>query len=996
MHSAVSSEEQDVSPCRDLVSPSFFPHFVCRVAGLPVDHARSLRASGSEHLLDQFFALEAQLDRDREAISQLLYEEIGRSEDKKKRRDLLTLKRDLYNLRVGASTIQAAMGSILPATVVETLEAFCRLIEARNHTQRDLERTYHTELQAARRRFQVLLKEEDFQKGLLLSSRSLFASQRKYIGFTGTELGGKREKIERGLLRYFTRAAMKATPFGTLCAVLPGRFVDAVPESQGRSEVFFFDGDPRQKTSAIRLNKSLYGILLNHLKTRAAVTLELHLELNPTLRKEAGRWVFLAASPGGERFYRLANNPSLELVGSVTRRHGHLALRRLLHELTTHPALEASEEDALQYLDKLLEVGFLRFRTGIREQEVDWDEPLQALLEPIDDAHAQETVTLLRYLRQQTKVYETASVDRRLGLLRDIEACIETAFEAMGINARLFSSMSIYEDATASAVPCLTRSEELMRLLDCLQEYARLTFPLVSVRSEQATMRHFFDTFYKDQASSIPLLEFYETYFREHFKAHLEKRRNARHGGGAGEAEGDALNNPFGLDLILRIQEARKQLRTVIAQRWQATPEAEALHLNAEDLGAVLRGIPSPPRTCRSVSLFTDIVPPTQPGEMTRLIVRHGGYLGGYGKFFSRFLYLFPESVQAELRRANGTLTTEHLAEICGDANFNGNLHPPLLPWEISYPTGESGDSEEQILCSELLVEPDAADPYALCLRHMHTGKRVVPVDLGFLKYEMRPALFQLLYLFSPAPSFSLLFPELPVTGHENDATTRDRPLSPPVTYRPRIVYEQRLVLARKRWRVLWTAFPVRERHESDSAYFVRVNRWRREHRIPREVYVRVHRLPEPGRPQPPDPAQRNGEVARPPAEPEKPTLGGKAPLPEAAPPEASPVNSEQRDTAQQPPLGGASRPPFTRFSRDLYKPQYIDFSNPLLVNLFGKMTLNIKRFIVFLDERYPPADALPRYDGKAYATELILQADFPDEAQPSPDHSFVEQHYAV
>jgi len=82
--------------------------------------------------------------------------------------------------------------------------------------------------------------------------------------------------------------------------------------------------------------------------------------------------------------------------------------------------------------------------------------------------------------------------------------------------------------------------------------------------------------------------------------------------------------------------------------------------------------------------------------------------------------------------------------------------------------------------------------------------------------------------------------------------------------------------------------------------------------------------------------------------------------------------------------------------SRDLRKPQYIDFRSPLFVGLFGKMTLNLKRYAVLLEERYPAAAQLPRYEDRAYATELILQLNFPDPHGTPLIHTQLEEHADV
>ncbi len=490
------SGEQDADPC------CVFPHFVCRVSGLPVDHVESLRAPQSEKLLDQLFAIEAQLDHEKESISQRLYEVVGTLENKKQRNDLLKLRRNLYNLRTVDPAFVASVHASLPAAVARAVDAFQQRLEARRCTLCELENAYRVEVQAARHRFQGLLKDEDFQKGLLISSRSLYNAQRRYLGVRNVELTGKQEKTERGLLRYFSRMAMKATPFGTFCAVIPGTF--SRPGQDSSEDLFVFDRDPRTKQSFIRLNKSLSGILLDHLKKRPAVRAHLHVELNPALHEEGHVLVFLSAVEGNEVFQRLSKNPVLLLISEVMQEQGHLPLGYLIEALTTHPELEASPEEATQYLDKLIEIGFLRFRTGIREQDVDWDRPLQELLAQIDDAHAQEAAGLLKTLRQDVEVYASAPVEERAVLLQTMDARIKAAFEVMEVQGRLMAYLPFYEDATSPARVKISQSGKVAQALNDMQEFVGWTYALAWPRAEQATMRHFFDTYYQHQTSPVP------------------------------------------------------------------------------------------------------------------------------------------------------------------------------------------------------------------------------------------------------------------------------------------------------------------------------------------------------------------------------------------------------------------------------------------------------------------------------------------------------------
>ncbi|MEO1367402.1 MAG: lantibiotic dehydratase, partial [Acidobacteriota bacterium] len=312
-------------------------------------------------------------------------------------------------------------------------------------------------------------------------------------------------------------------------------------------------------------------------------------------------------------------------------------------------------------------------------------------------------------------------------------------------------------------------------------------------------------------------------------------------------------------------------------------------------------------------------------------------YFPGYGKMFSRFLYLFPESFEEALRASNNSLTTDVLAELGDDANFNANLHPQLLPAEISYPIGEGRGQGESISTADLVVVKDPVDPHGLALRHEATGKRVFPVDLGFLSLRLRPPLYRLLAALTPAPSFGLPAPEAPKP--RADSQTLDG--TPGVKRRPRVYLGRHLVLHRRSWLVPASHFPHRITSESDAAYFERIERWRRQHEIPSEVYVRIH-----------DPVRRRTPPAR---HQEAEAMDDKE--------QAELANREEKAASKR---------------RGSMKPQYIDFHCPLLLDLFAHMAPPNQEFTLILEERLPADDALPTFENQAFATEVILQLNIP------------------
>ena len=1076
---------------------ALFPRFVCRVSGAPVDTVDTLRAERTLALVDELAEVEARIGERREEVSRMLFEAIGGTTEKPVRNRLVALKRELYNGRAPAAQKVNDTLAALDEATGEQVRAFVADLERARELNARIGAAHDEEVTALRRRFRELVRDGDFRKGLMVSSRALYGNLGRYDAAAerGT-LSGRDEKTERGLLRYYTRMAAKATPFATFCAVIPGTFVEAGgDQDEGRMR---FTGDPRTKRSFVRINKFLYGLLFEHLKTRPTVRHRLAIEPNPTLRKEDGRLVFLTAIDGREVFQRMADNEVLDLIADRCAQAGRPTLGDLIGALCSDPEIDATPEEAEAYLDKLIQIGFLRFHTGIREQDADWDLPFRELLDRIDDEHARRTSQLLGVLRERVEAYGNAPVDGRGALIDEIHALIESALVEMEVSGRLRRDMPFYEDATAAAGAEIALTPGVRRAFGAWEEWARLTSSLGWPRSEQATMRHFYQTYYGD-SPGVPLLRFYEEFYREHFKAHVEKEAKQRGGAPREALGGYDVGNPFGLDVIRSLSAARTQLSEAFRERWAAEPDAAVVDLTVDDVRLALAGVETVSDVPRSMGAFGLLVPAEEEGGAPSFVLHGGSYTAGYGKYFSRFLYMLPDDVQEDVRTGNASLTDDMLAEICGDAQFNANLHPPLMRWEISYPTGESGATEAQLPSSEIVVQPDPDDPYALRLAHGPTGRRVIPVDLGFLNPRMRPPLYQLLSRFTPPVMFAPTVPEShaqPAHGHgarpatveglhvapaviaqdgggadtvdggadtvDQGADTVDQGADtvaanpfgadtvdggadtvdggadtvaagadtvdggadtvdggadtvdagadtvapaaapadavhpqpqPTIGYRPRLTFGGSLVLTRRRWSVPGTLLPQRRTDESASEFFVRINRWRRESGIPETGYFRINPVPEPRSTPAGQPAPEQAE-APPEVVDEIPGYEGAAEVEADAhedeqEPEAEPAAREAgTPAAAGADANAAQRPKPTQASRDFYKPQFMDFGNPLLVAMLGRIAAGLKRFQAVFEERLPDRDGLPRHGDDRFVTELVVQLAFPGGTAATPSEA--------
>jgi hypothetical protein len=1013
-----------------LAAPELLPLFVARLSALPTDDVFRLRQAPLSLALANLVDAERSIAVTRDEVSRALHAAIGRQEQRRLRNALVEVRRSLYNGRCLSERQVEVVDQTLSLEERQCVQAFTGLLELRNQRLARIELAYETGLRQSRRMFQKAVADSRFQNGVMLSSSALYRNLERYQSADPQWFDSRNEQIERGLLRYFTRAAMKATPFATFCSVAVGQLVDPTSHVSRSDKLITIEGDPSQQKVFTRLNKSIYGVLWSHLKQRPAVRRQLTVDLNPTLHSLSGKWVFLANVRGREVFQRIGRNEAIDLIEMIVRDRAPI-LAELTDRLMTDPGVEAGREEASAYLDSLLEAGFLRFRTSVTEQECDWDLPLRSALSTVDDEHARLTVELLTTLREQLQQLERLpDLTTRGDIIARMHSSIRQALERLGIPTQVPRNLPVFEDATSAARLCVVRDAPLQAALDCLSSFLKLTLPISHPRREQATMRHFFDTFY-DATKPVSLLRFYEDFYREHLKTHLEKERLRASRQSDKAIDGYDFFNPFGLAIVAHLGDASRQVAAVFRDAWAKDPTAEEVNVDLAAIERVTSPL-GPLNAMRSVSVFCQPISVDGIVRAGRLFVSGGNYHAGFGKYFSRFLYMLPDELRVHTRLSNAALSEGLLAEIRGDELFNGNFHPQLADWEISYPTGESASSEGQLDCADLQVIRDADDPFALALQHRDTGKRILPLDLGFLAMHRRPPLFQLLAHFMPAGQYSIGLPDsLAKSGpSEPESSLVDDKASSGIGYRPRMTINGCLVVGRRRWSIPARLYPHQHATEPGHVYFVRVNNWRRQNGIPAEVYVRLRptqgqglnpgatvldtgegtrreKSSKPGNPVPAmliranvprtesdvvatacDGRGNGQEFAE--GDPSnlgilrsrtQPSLGLAGPgLNELLQNASLPRNDTENEIAvevnvPEPRLTSSIKP--EHHSRDWGKPQYIDFENPLLVKLFARLPAGLSGFTAYLEERYPPNSALPEAHGHRYSAEFILQYTF-------------------
>jgi hypothetical protein len=938
---------------------------VLRVAALPVETLDALKDTTLTTLLRHWLQAEARIHRERDAISSALFESIGEQQAPEGRRILLRLRRSLYNTRTVRGPDLDAASQFLAPDVLDLVHQAVARIEAHQDARRSLAIMHDEGLVAARRHVHQKILTPSFLHGLALSSRTLYRNVARY-GDPASSRGARFEQVERGLLRYLSRASRKATPYARFCSVIGGTFDDPDECRAGSEAWSTFDGDPTAQRGYLRIDKKLFARLWAHLKSVNGVRGALVVALNSTLRRNGDSWTFLAAPAGKEQFQRLDRSEALDVVELVVRTSPGISLQRLRAQLTLDASIDATADEISRFTDALIGIGFLLLRSPVEDQVADWDRPLVDFLASIDDSAATLVRDLLVEVRSLVDRCERAEPDERVHSFDRITGIVTTSLQSLGIDSSDLRQCPVYEDASADARWRVQLSTDLSKTLSAAAALISLTQRVAQPRTAQATMRAFFEKEFGTR-HSVPLLEFYETYYRHHLKSHLalEQRRHDD-----AVPAGYDFGNPLKVPLVSDAHAAMGKLRALFQQKWAEAPEAVEILVDADEVAQALAQV-TPTTPCPSVTVFGQLLP-SSLGTPSRLVMPRGQYYPGFGRFFSRFLYIIPREFHERQLEANATLHGACLAEITGDGNFNANLHPRLLPSEIVYPTSEHAVDAGQMKCDDLVVVRADDDATSLVLRHEALNTRVIPIDLGFQAGRLRPPLYQLLTSFTPPSSFGWLLPE---TNHSPEPRLTSAPADPErqirVIYRPRFVFADRIVLARKRWTVPSPLLPRQSRSEENGAFFLRLNQWRVSHGIPERVFMRVQ----------PVAAMTPGSAIKPSDVPTAKTPSSGSPLS---------ATHDQKDNATAPTddegpvvLPGsqdAVKGPIVsaRRSRDWRKPQYIDFESPLLVRLLASVPNVLLHFTMYFEEVYPPDDALPSFRGDHFATEAVFQLTFP------------------
>jgi hypothetical protein len=814
--------------------------FMLRIGGMPVDTVHPLRCPETLRWAAEVLALEARLDECKTSIGDALADAIGGTEDGQVRREMLALRRDIFNLRMprdpaAAHRLAESLDQPHRDQVGDWLDLRTRY--ERLHTAGAA--TLDGEIRQRREYLRGLARDPRLRHGLLLASPSLDRYLSAYLDAPPGPLSKRARRIERSLLDYIFRSVCKTSPFSTLTTVALAGF-----ETQA-TWALSADGVAGLGRSHPRLNVAMLVRLAEVIAGDAALRADLPVEVTSGWRADSDRirYVRRVRHAGDteaavtfdslrESLFYLSRGTVLKEVLAILEDEPRLRMGELAERLRNADPDNRDRAETETYLSHLLRLSLLT--VPLLQIDIHSDDPLRSFRDrivrmgrPWSDQLAERLDLVAAHLGE----FADAALEERRRLVEAIRSELTEAQHDLGLDEVTTPRTLIYEDVCHPEARIAADRERWERdLLPSLRGLARI-LPLFDVTlPHRLSLKGFFLARYGRGGRCPDLLRFIHEFHRDFFDQYgkAAQRRQAFDDDGEYVPQENWLRLPE----ISALDDARRVLTERMRAAYARLPaDATELVLDDEFIEAVAAELPRTGQDFDPRSFFLQVA--DIKGRPLGVLNRS---YSGLTLLFSRFAHCFrdagPGGLAGQLREILLEMQPPGavFAELTGGYDTtNLNLHPAVTPFELVCP-GETSfrAAAEQIPISDLTIVHDEESD-RVQLRSRRLGTEVIPVYLGFLAPMALPEVQRGLLLFSHTAMAPL-----------DLWNGVDKPLmGDTIGGHPRVRYGD-LVLVRHTWKMHPNYLPSRASAASDSDWFLAWQRWRRDNGLPPRVFATI------------------------------------------------------------------------------------------------------------------------------------------------------------
>jgi hypothetical protein len=838
-------------------------HFVLRVAGLPATALEPLRAPHTAAWADQALTDECRLATLAPTAEDALARAVGRTgaapgtapgtgsgscsgdgaggarDETRLRRRLLALRRDVHNGRSPGDPHAAELAAELPPEDRVPVREWLELRRRYDDGLAAADDTAARELAASRDHLRTLADDPVLRAGIQSASPSLAAMLPAYAD-GGTRLSTKRRRaVERSVLSYVHRAAVKTSPFSTLTTVAYGRFADgaaapltltgtglpADPDPDpGPGTGLPADPDPdpdpgtgtgtgtdpghllsaygMRRTARFRPNLTAVHHLLTAALDSSAARATLPVCVTPGLRRDGERVRYIRrryrlvapdtplAAPGvlAEKPYELTARPVLTEVLDLLDGERGLPLGELAERLHQADPEGRPRRQLDDYLSRLIDLGLLvspPLSLDIHHPDpvADAAERLRAL----GPEWAGRLGDRLATIADLAAAHPLAPHSERARVTAELRTEYAEAQRELGRSEPNVARTAGYEDTVpADSAAAAARTAWEAGVLPALRRFARILPAFDLMLADRLLVRGHFRARYGPGGVCRDIAGFARDLYDSCGKWLTDTGTSLGRLGADGRYE--PRPNPYGLPEVAALDDTHHAFARALRDAVRETPQGTDVELSEtvlDQVAALLPDLGESLPSSRGCYLQW-----AQPADGPPLAVLNWTY-AGMGQPVARFARSFGPDAEAELvaavrRRHEGLLPPGAVFADLGGGYDTSNLalRPPFAPYRISGP-GETGHGppEQRLPVADLTLTDDE-ESGELRLHSRRLGCRVIPLHLGGLVPMALPAVQRTLLALSPAA--------MPISGIW--AALADAP-----RHKPRVRHGD-LVLARRSW----------------------------------------------------------------------------------------------------------------------------------------------------------------------------------------------------
>ncbi|MBL0386969.1 lantibiotic dehydratase [Tumebacillus sp. ITR2] len=886
------------------------PYIMRRVAGMPLHGLQEMQALQTVTQLQELATLRRWLAAHTPSLVEALEAAVPKMQSDVLRNQLIRYKRDLFNGRALKQSADSFADEL-------SEELLTRMREWENANARVPEieatarNTYEQELHNARQVMQQLAKDSNFRKGVVLTSLDLHSKLMKYIQTPLEEQNARLRKVELTLTTVLTRTVMKTSPFSHFTAVGMERWTN------GEEAVTPVERAPSFQSS-VSMNQVHLRRVLHALTEQPEIRENLSYRLHGAIVVSKSNKLMLMR--------RVDDAKNRARVFKTQEAYVKLDYSPPLQHVVE--LLRAAPEGTLTYrelVDSFGEMSTSAQVEGYLAQLISL-----TVLEPAVDV-PEQTDDLLGDILLYIDSWPGEAATRTREALRMVQSMVQEYQQAQAdaraaLLSRIRDVMSgLFEllglQAAQDTLSLLFYEDALLKEIQPVSE-SRYAKVLEALKLYQQ-LGPIFDSRYRAQTATAR--EFVRLYGEDgvctdtasfiHKLVPIHEQFRKTLATGALLVDLDVAND---IDSIRILNELNLEFAQLLQSKWLGDAEVE---LTVEELQGFIDRIPD---VYQNRVVSNDVFGQWVERGEDSLYVLNQAY-PGLMTFYSRFLPAYEEQgVRQELQAYLSDLfeETNPLVEMAGVYGFNANLHGALTSHELTFAdlpvTRRNSPDVQPVEWSEVSFVYDRATDRVM-LYHPNIGKFHVHF-FGSLMPMLIPGLTRLLM---NQFSNSLLPTNLyMMIEHELSYEQRQEA----IRYYPRLRIGS-VVLSRRKWLVPRTQLPMRGAKEEEFEWFTRVQEWYRSIGLPQRVFVKLTKM---GRGEDPYGILGDEEKA------------------EDATPEM--VN-------------------FTKM-----KPQYIDFANPLMVRVFGKLILD-SQLGLKIEETLPDVDEVENLGfPERYVSETIIE----------------------